>query len=239
MTDLGAIGTGDDHLGPENLGGSGQPDEHPTIHVFDLQIVRPVSVGANPHGLFHEALADFPNRADLLAILVVDGVLGVDLEELGLLVEDQHWLGEERLTADLSAVGNTDPADLSLDLLARPVGGRHRRTTDGGIDLLTPTGGDMLGPLSAIPIAEFVAAKRVGIPVGRSLHRHARTLAPWLRFDFVIDGTAVRWCAAGMGEAAKQFRRVNGHWHLPALRAALDAQFETPSTITEKAAAAA
>ena len=32
---------------------------------------------------------------------------------------------------------------------------------------------------------------------------------------------ALRWCAAGMGEAAKQFRRVNGHSHLPALRAAL------------------
>ncbi len=30
---------------------------------------------------------------------------------------------------------------------------------------------------------------------------------------------ALRWCAAGMLEAAKQFRRVNGHLHLPALRA--------------------
>ena len=37
------------------------------------------------------------------------------------------------------------------------------------------------------------------------------------------DGAmALRWCAAGMGEAAKQFRRVNGHLHLPALRTALD-----------------
>lgn len=34
---------------------------------------------------------------------------------------------------------------------------------------------------------------------------------------------ALRWCAAGMIEASKQFRRVNGHLHLPALRAALDA----------------
>jgi putative transposase len=33
---------------------------------------------------------------------------------------------------------------------------------------------------------------------------------------------ALRWCAAGMTEAAKQFRRVNGFMHLPALRAALD-----------------
>ena len=37
------------------------------------------------------------------------------------------------------------------------------------------------------------------------------------------NGTmALRWCAAGMIEASKQFRRVNGHLHLPALRAALD-----------------
>jgi transposase-like protein len=33
---------------------------------------------------------------------------------------------------------------------------------------------------------------------------------------------ALRWCAAGMLEAEKQFRRVNGHLHLPALRAALE-----------------
>ncbi len=36
---------------------------------------------------------------------------------------------------------------------------------------------------------------------------------------------ALRWCAAGMLEAGHQFRRVNGHLHLPRLRAALDAQF--------------
>jgi putative transposase len=33
---------------------------------------------------------------------------------------------------------------------------------------------------------------------------------------------ALRWCAAGMTEAGKQFRRVNGHLHLPTLRAALE-----------------
>ena len=33
---------------------------------------------------------------------------------------------------------------------------------------------------------------------------------------------ALRWCAAGMIEARKQFRRVNGSMHLPALRAALE-----------------
>ncbi len=33
---------------------------------------------------------------------------------------------------------------------------------------------------------------------------------------------ALRWCAAGMVEAGKQFRRVNGHLHLSALRTALE-----------------
>ena len=36
---------------------------------------------------------------------------------------------------------------------------------------------------------------------------------------------ALRWCAAGMLEADHQFRRVNGHLHLPKLRAALNAHF--------------
>ena len=42
------------------------------------------------------------------------------------------------------------------------------------------------------------------------------------------DGTmALRWCAAGMVEAGKQFRRVNGHLHLRSLRAALHRHVST------------
>jgi hypothetical protein len=45
---------------------------------------------------------------------------------------------------------------------------------------------------------------------------HAKNVKNWQ------DGTmALRWCAAGMLEAGKQFRRVNGHLYLPALRTAL------------------
>jgi putative transposase len=33
---------------------------------------------------------------------------------------------------------------------------------------------------------------------------------------------ALRWCAAGMIEASKQFHLVNGHLHLPAPQTALD-----------------
>ena len=32
----------------------------------------------------------------------------------------------------------------------------------------------------------------------------------------------LRWCAAGMVEAGKQFRRVNGHLHLRSLRDTLE-----------------
>ena len=35
---------------------------------------------------------------------------------------------------------------------------------------------------------------------------------------------ALRWCAAGMVEATKQFRKVNGFLHLPVLRKALQAE---------------
>ena len=45
------------------------------------------------------------------------------------------------------------------------------------------------------------------------------------------DGQMVlRWCAAGMGEATKNFRRVNGFLHLPALRAALQAHVNADVT---------
>jgi transposase-like protein len=49
---------------------------------------------------------------------------------------------------------------------------------------------------------------------------HSKNVKRWR------DGQmALRWCAAGMAEASRQFRRVNGHLHLPKLRAALDACF--------------
>jgi len=52
---------------------------------------------------------------------------------------------------------------------------------------------------------------------------HARNVKRWR------DGQmALRWCAAGMVEAGKQFRRVNGHLHLPTLRAALERETAEP-----------
>jgi putative transposase len=80
-------------------------------------------------------------------------------------------------------------------------------------------------------MAETLTVLRLGVPptLARTLRStnavesmisicrdHARNVKRWR------DGQmALRWCAAGLVEASKQFRRVNGHLHLPALRAAL------------------
>jgi hypothetical protein len=84
-------------------------------------------------------------------------------------------------------------------------------------------------------LPETLTILRLGVPptLARTLHstnpiesmieicrEHSKNVKRWR------DGTmALRWCAAGMLEADHQFRRVNGHLHLPKLRAALDAHF--------------
>ena len=84
-------------------------------------------------------------------------------------------------------------------------------------------------------MAETLTILRLGVPptLARTLRstnpiesmieicrEHAKNVKRWR------DGTmALRWCAAGMLEADHQFRRVNGHLHLPKLRAALEAHF--------------
>src|SRR5947207_3172297 len=84
-------------------------------------------------------------------------------------------------------------------------------------------------------MAETLTILRLGVPpaLARTLHstnpvesmieicrEHSKNVKRWR------DGTmALRWCAAGMLEADHQFRRVNGHLHLPKLRAALEEHF--------------
>jgi putative transposase len=81
-------------------------------------------------------------------------------------------------------------------------------------------------------LAETLTVTRLGVPptLARTLRStnavesmieicrdHSSNVKRWR------DGTMVlRWCAAGTLEAAKQFRRVNGFLHLPALRQALE-----------------
>ena len=62
---------------------------------------------------------------------------------------------------------------------------------------------------------------------------HSSNVKRWRDGEMVV-----RWCATGMSEAAKQFRRVKGFLHLPALRAALDAHAAvTPIEYEEEDAA--
>ena len=57
---------------------------------------------------------------------------------------------------------------------------------------------------------------------------HAANVTRWR------DGQmALRWCAAGMVEAGKQFRRVNGHLNLPALRAALETEIAKTTPVVQ------
>jgi transposase-like protein len=64
---------------------------------------------------------------------------------------------------------------------------------------------------------------------------HARNVKHWR------DGQmTLRWCAAGMVEAGKQFRRVNGHLHLRSLRDTLQHLTETvDATLNDETVTAA
>jgi putative transposase len=97
-------------------------------------------------------------------------------------------------------------------------------------------------------LAETLTVGRLGVPpaLARTLRStnsiesmieicrdHAANVKRWQDGQMVL-----RWIAAGMGEAAKQFRRVNGHLHLPALRVALDQTIANAVTPTKEDAAA-
>jgi putative transposase len=81
-------------------------------------------------------------------------------------------------------------------------------------------------------LTETLTVARLGVPptLARTLRStnavesmieicrdHSRNVKRWRGGEMVL-----RWCAAGMVEAKKQFRRVNGHLHLRSLRAALE-----------------
>jgi putative transposase len=99
-------------------------------------------------------------------------------------------------------------------------------------------------------LAETLTVNRLGVPptLARTLRStnpiesmieicrdHSANVKRWR------DGQmALRWCAAGMVEAAKQFRKVNGFLHIPALRKALEAEVAkitvTPSEYDQEVA---
>ena len=74
-------------------------------------------------------------------------------------------------------------------------------------------------------LSETLTVLRLGVPptLARTLRstnciesmisicrNHSTNVKNWQSGDI-----ALRWCAAGLVEAGKQFRRVNGHMHLP------------------------
>ena len=97
-------------------------------------------------------------------------------------------------------------------------------------------------------LAETLTVNRLGVPptLARTLRStnaiesmieicrdHSSNVKRWR------DGQmALRWCAAGMHEAAKQFRRVNGYLHLATLRVTLDRHFETVTPVRDAEEAA-
>jgi transposase-like protein len=96
-------------------------------------------------------------------------------------------------------------------------------------------------------LAETLTIGRLGVPptLARTLRStnsiesmieicrdHAANVKRWQDGQMVL-----RWVAAGMGEARRQFRRVNGYLHLPALRVALDQTIATAVTPTKEDAA--
>jgi putative transposase len=95
-------------------------------------------------------------------------------------------------------------------------------------------------------LAETLTITRLGVPptLARTLRStnsiesmieicrdHAANVKRWQDGQMVL-----RWMAAGMGEAATQFRRVNGYLHLPALRVALDRTVAAVTPTKEDAA---
>jgi putative transposase len=92
-------------------------------------------------------------------------------------------------------------------------------------------------------MAETLTVLRLGVPptLARTLRstnsiesmieicrEHSKNVKRWRNGQM-----ALRWCAAGMLEAGHQFRRVNGHLHLPKLRAALEAHFKNVSAASQ------
>jgi len=93
-------------------------------------------------------------------------------------------------------------------------------------------------------LAETLTVLRLGVPptLARTLRstnciesmisicrNHSTNVKNWQNGDM-----ALRWCAAGLVEASKQFRRVNGHLHLPVLRTALQRHVAEQSVSVER-----
>jgi putative transposase len=128
-----------------------------------------------------------------------------------------------------SAYHDPDPlnAQATLEALARDLDKSHPGAAgslrEGLVDTLT------VGRLGVPPtLARTLRSTNCVESMIEICRDHSTNVKRWR------DGQmALRWCAAGMNEAAHQFRRVNGFMHLPVLRAALDAHVAKTVTPTK------
>jgi putative transposase len=124
------------------------------------------------------------------------------------------------------AYHNPDPlvAQAELEALARELDRSHPGAAgslrEGLVETLT------IGRLGVPPtLARTLRSTNAIESMIEICRDHAANVKRWQDGQMVL-----RWVAAGMGEAAKQFRRVNGYLYLPALRAALDATIAVAPT---------
>jgi putative transposase len=111
--------------------------------------------------------------------------------------------------------GSALDAEAQLTALARELGKTHpsaaNSLTEGMAETLTVLRLDVPPTLARTLRSTNAIESMISI-----CRDHAKNVKRWR------DGQmAMRWCAAGMVQARDQFRRVNGHLHLPALRTAL------------------
>ena len=125
-----------------------------------------------------------------------------------------------------AAYHNPDPlvAQAELEALARELDRSHPGAAaslrEGLAETLT------IGRLSVPPtLARTLRSTNTIESMIEICRDHAANVKRWQDGQMVL-----RWVAAGMGEAATQFRRVNGYLYLPALRAALDATLAVTPT---------
>jgi len=130
--------------------------------------------------------------------------------------------GVERRMRDAYHARSALEAEALLSVLARELDKTHPSAAaslrEGMAETLTVLRLDVPPSLARTLRSTNAIESMIGI-----CREHAKNVKRWR------DGQmALRWCAAGMIEASRQFRRVNGHAHLAALRAALEREVAQP-----------
>jgi len=121
-------------------------------------------------------------------------------------------LGDDRVVHGLRGRGSDLPAR-HLEALAKEL----ERTHPGAAGSLREGLSETLTVLRLAVPPTLARTLRSTNSIESICRNHSSNVKNWQNGNM-----ALRWCAAGMVEAGKQFRRVNGHLHLPALRIALD-----------------